>query len=157
MNGLALKELSRAIAVVAHDGQHRKGTGEPYFNHVERVAAGVQGWRAKTIAYLHDLLEDTPITADGLRSLGFPNDIVEAVEGLTRREDEHGKESYRAFIERSAAHGDPDVQRVKLADIRDNLRDIDDVPGGGPSLRKRYVTAEARLLESLYGSIDEEK
>lgn len=141
-DGRALLDLARSIAVVAHAGQTRKGTGEPYFNHVERVAESVKGWRARTIAYLHDTIEDTGITDEMLYVLGFPMSIVDAVLALSRQADE----TYRDFIERAATHHDPDVRAIKLADIRDNLRDIDILPGNPETLRRRYITAEARLL-----------
>lgn len=143
-DGRALHELARAIAVVAHAGQTRKGTGEPYFNHVERVAENVQGWRARTIAYLHDTIEDTDIEVETLITLGFPEDIVQDVLALTRHA--YGEETYHEFIER-AAKGNRDVRAVKLADIRDNLSDLHILPGDYNSMRRRYVTAEAMLLE----------
>lgn len=147
MNGLALKELAHAMAIVGHEGQSRKGTGEPYVRHVERVADAVQGWEAKTVAYLHDLVEDTPVTIDSLAEL-FPASIVDAVLLLSRDPGgpHHEHETYRAFIERCASSGNALALAVKEADIRDNLRDIADVPGGGPSLERRYTTALAAIL-----------
>lgn len=142
MNGLALKELARALATVMHERQSRKGTGEPYLKHVERVANDVDGWKAKAVAYLHDVVEDTPIELSML-ALMFPTDIVEAVDVLTRRENE----TYREFITRACDAGGI-ARLVKIADVRDNLRDIGDVPGGGPSLERRYTSALASLLEA---------
>ena len=146
MDGLALKQLAYHMAVVAHEGQSRKGTGEPYIRHVERVADSVQGWEAKTVAYLHDLVEDTPVTFAALLQF-FPRHIVDAVATLTR--DPKGapdRETYREFIERCATSGDELALEVKEADVRDNLRDINDVPGGGPSLERRYTSALSRIL-----------
>lgn len=147
MNGLALKDLAHAMAVVAHEGQPRKGTGEPYVNHVERVADGVQGWEAKTVAYLHDLVEDTPVTFDTLR-LFFPESVIEAVALLTRKEaaGDIPRETYKEFIERTATSDNAIALDVKMADVKDNLRDINDVPGGGPLMERRYTTALARLM-----------
>lgn len=142
MNGLALLDLARALAVVLHDGQSRKGTGEPYFEHVRRVAEAQQGWRRKTIAFLHDLLEDTALTATDLLVLGFPADIVADVVALSRVDGEN----YFDFIGRAKAAG-VDATSVKLADIRDNLRDLDNLPGDRSSMRGRYISAEAALLE----------
>jgi (p)ppGpp synthase/HD superfamily hydrolase len=147
-SGRALLDLARALAFVAHAGQDRKGTGEPYFAHVEAVATSVQGWRRKTIAYLHDVIEDTDISGTTLRTLGFPHDIVVAVVALTRGTEE----TYRDFIKRICAHPDPDVRPVKLADVRHNLKDLDLLPGDIAGKRRRYVLAEALLLEHEGGS-----
>lgn len=160
MNGLALKELARALAVVVHADQSRKGTGEPYMTHVDRVAESVKGWRAKTIAYLHDTVEDTAIEPMHLLAMGFRSDIVDAVLALTKLGDwpaSYGfashEETYREFIKRAIDTGDPDVIAVKLADVADNLRDIDDIPHGSPSMRARYELAHATLVEALYGEL----
>ena len=39
------------------------------------------------VAVLHDVLEDTPHTAEELRSMGYPDEVISAVEYLTRGED----------------------------------------------------------------------
>ncbi len=162
MNGVALKELARQMAIVGHDGVPRKGTGEPYFNHVERVAEAVYGWEAKTVAYLHDLVEDTPVEFETLATLGFNLDIISAVRYLTRRDEDHplGKETYAQFIERLASDHERSPSRsttfaleVKIADITDNLRDAENLMDNGASLKVRYNKAMGRLLEAK-GGID---
>jgi (p)ppGpp synthase/HD superfamily hydrolase len=69
----------------------------------------------RIVAVLHDVVEDSPTTLDDLRAAGFAEDIVRAVDHLSRREDE----TYEAFIERAAL--DPLAHRVKLADLEDNM------------------------------------
>ena len=62
-------ELAQSIAVSAHKGQVDKA-GKPYIMHPAHVAASVQGDAAKAVAWLHDVVEDTPLTfADLVRSL----------------------------------------------------------------------------------------
>ena len=146
MNGLAIKNLAHAIAIVAHEGQSRKGLGEPYIEHVERVAEGVYGWRSKAIAYLHDVVEDEHLTIDALRDVGIPDDILNGVIALTRRfydEDE----TYSEFIERIILYADEDFIKIKIADINDNMRDIDDTDM--PGKKKQYIKALARLEDAL--------
>lgn len=155
MNGHALRELARAWAIVAHDNQSRKGAGEPYFSHVERVAESVWGWRRKTIAYLHDVVEDAQDPLKMMEALEqvFPEDIVEAVMFLTRLELGGHKVKYSDFIEEINNCDDPDAIAVKIADIRDNLQNIRDMPDG-QRLEARYVKALARLE---FGDPEEEK
>ena len=93
MNGHAIRELAKAWATVAHDGVSRKGAGEPYINHAERVAESVWGWRRKSIAWLHDVIEDAQDPEEmeaALRAI-FPSDIIEDVLDLSRLPNEHGK------------------------------------------------------------------
>jgi len=111
-----LSTLERAIqiAVEAHAGQTDKAD-RPYILHPLRVMFAVDDDDARTAAVLHDTLEDTSITVDQLREEGFGEEIIEAVEALTKMEGE----DYTAFVERAARN--PIARRVKLADIEDNM------------------------------------
>jgi hypothetical protein len=102
------------IAVGAHNGQIDKG-GAPYIHHVFRVMRAVDGKVEKTVAVLHDLLEDCPDwDAARLRDEGLSDEVVAAVVALTRREGE----MYSDFIDRAAKN--ELARRVKLADLADN-------------------------------------
>jgi (p)ppGpp synthase/HD superfamily hydrolase len=151
VNGHALRELAQAWATVAHDGQYRKGAGEPYIEHPRRVADSVQGWRRKTLAYLHDTIEDWPRPKEMEIALStvFPDDIIDDLLMLSRLPDDDGeKVPYQEWIEKIAASDNEDVIAVKLADLRDNMASLDDLPNG-ESMKPRYLKAEATLMEAL--------
>jgi hypothetical protein len=61
------------------------------------------------------VIEDTDLTFDDLRHMGYAEDVITALDGVTRREDE----TYDEFVERSLAH--PVSRRVKRADLEDNM------------------------------------
>ena len=103
-----------SLAVRAHQGQLEK-SGQPYILHPLRVMFRLEDEYARMAAVLHDVVEDTPHTLDELRELGYPPEVVAAVDCLTRRPTE----TYEAFVERAAA--DPIARRVKLADLEDNM------------------------------------
>ena len=69
-------------------------------------------------ALLHDVVEDCDVSLDDLRAQGFPEDVVVAVDLLTKNEE--GQDDYRKAIERVAPN--PIARRVKIADLTDNLR-----------------------------------
>jgi (p)ppGpp synthase/HD superfamily hydrolase len=141
--GAELLSLARALAKVVHAGQSRKGEGEPYFNHVDRVASRVEGWRAKAIAYLHDVIEDTYVDGTILTRIGFPRDLVLDVMALSRE----ATETYTDFISRTLDTGSDDALRVKLADLRDNLAD----PWASETkLAERYIPAMRRVAAELH-------
>jgi (p)ppGpp synthase/HD superfamily hydrolase len=125
---------AQAIATQAHQGQLRKG-GEPYITHPAAVAAAVPD-EFKPIAWLHDVVEDTPVRLADLRSAGLPPYVVDAVAVLTKSEGG----DYDAYLQRVLANDH--ARRVKIADIRHNL-------SGLPSEKNRakYTRALA-LLES---------
>jgi len=108
--------LERAIeiAVQAHRGQKDR-FGAPYILHPLRVMSRVDGPVAKTVAVLHDVVEDTNWTLEDLQAKGFSAEVIEAVDCLTKREGE----PYDALIQRAA--GKPLARQVKLADLIDNM------------------------------------
>lgn len=102
------------IARAAHRLQVDKA-GRPYAEHPARVAAAFPSDpAAAAVAWLHDVVEDTPVTLDDLRRHGFPEPLVAAVDAMTRRAHEPRDDYYA----RVAA--DPVALRVKRADIADN-------------------------------------
>lgn len=140
LKGAELLEAALAIAVEAHRGQRDKA-GAAYILHPLRVMARVDGAEAQAAALLHDVIEDTPVTAETLAERGFPQTVIAAVLALTRRDGE----SYAAFIERAAA--DPLARRIKRADIEDNIDvlRLDALGDADLSRIKRYHAAFRRL------------
>ena len=69
----------------------------------------------RIVAVLHDVCEDCPgWTFDRLRAEGFSDQIIAALDAVTKREGE----DYEDFARRAAAH--PIGRNVKLADLADN-------------------------------------
>ena len=107
------KELALQIAQKAHAGQVDKA-GKDYILHPMTVASYMDTDIEKTIAYLHDVLEDTDVTVDALRKI-FPNEIVDTLITLTHRKDE----SYFEYIQRVSKS--KLAKKVKVADLLHNL------------------------------------
>jgi len=120
------ESMARIIAEDAHKGQVRKFNALPYIVHPRTVAAtvDVDGLLRNTaniiraIAWLHDVIEDSDYTLDHLRDEGFPEEIIDAVDALTKREDE----DYVDYLQRVS--DDMYATRVKIADIKHNLSDL---------------------------------
>lgn len=103
-----------ALATSAHDGQVDK-SGRPYIGHPLRVMASVTGEHEQMAAVLHDVIEDTAVTADDLTARGCPAVVVDAVVALSHLPDEPQED----YLRRVAAN--PLALSVKRADIGDNL------------------------------------
>ena len=101
------------IARDAHDGQVDK-SGRPYIGHPLRVMASVEGEHARMAAVLHDVIEDTPVTADSLLAAGCPVAVVDAVVAVSKVPGEAQED----YLTRVAAN--PLALVVKHADIADN-------------------------------------
>lgn len=108
--------LERAIeiAVRAHAGQVDKAR-QPYILHPLRVMFAVKSLHERMAAVLHDVVEDTTITLDDLRSEGFPTEVLEAIRALTKTKGE----ARIAAAQRAAEN--PIARVVKLADVMDNM------------------------------------
>ena len=109
---LYVKALS--LATKTHEGQKDKA-GEDYINHPKRVAEKCQSLDEKVTALLHDVIEDTDITTNDLKDLGFPQYIIDSILSVTKRENE----DYMDFILRSKSNiiG----RNVKIQDLLDNM------------------------------------
>ncbi len=107
-------EEAIALAVEAHRGQRDKA-GAPYILHPLRIMGSMQTETEKVVAMLHDVVEDTEWTIERLRERGFVEEVLTAVDALTRRPEE----SYEAFVDRAATN--PVARRVKIADLEDNM------------------------------------
>lgn len=137
-------DLSAAdhLAAEAHAGQVDQ-SGRPYVEHVRAVRdlLAEHGEHAQMAGVLHDVLEDTPLTAEDLRRRGCPEQVVAAVEAVTRRTGE----DYVTMVRRAAA--DPLGRLVKLAD---NAHNSDETRLGAlPAARARQLRAkyaEARAI-----------
>lgn len=140
------------FAQMAHRGQKRKYTGEPYFNHCYEVAGlvrKVEPDNRDTIvaALLHDVVEDTTYTAADIQHL-FGDTVAEMVVALSNTPVTPGlnRAQRKALdIKRlAAAHGN--VHTVKLADMISNTRDIIRYD---PDFAKLYMAEKRDLLEAL--------
>ncbi len=92
-----MSDLERAIhiAIEAHKGQKDKA-GAPYILHPLRVMLRLDSDVEMMAAVLHDVVEDSRWTLKGLQEEGFPAQVIETVDYLTRRK----QESYDQFIDR---------------------------------------------------------
>lgn len=126
--------MAEAIARIAHRNQLRKFKNEDYITHPEAVAKLVLSPRAKAVAWLHDVLEDCPAwTAQRLIEAGIPEELVEVVEILTKKEGECYYDAIVRVSENALA------TQVKLADLTHNLSDLN--PLSHKSLRAKYRLA----------------
>jgi (p)ppGpp synthase/HD superfamily hydrolase len=109
-------EKAIELAVEAHKGAVDKG-GHPYILHPLRVMMSIPAEEkdARIVAVLHDIVEDTDLTLDHLREFGFSDVVVDAIDAVTKREEE----DYFDFVKRAKAN--PVARIVKIADIKDNM------------------------------------
>lgn len=116
IGGTTLVQRAELIAMSAHAGQVDK-LGVDYIKHPRAVAARFDPVEQETehvAALLHDVIEDSPITADDLRLAHIPDAVVDAVVLLTRTKDVAADDYYVAI------RGNEVARQVKLSDIAHN-------------------------------------
>lgn len=134
-HGMNLDE-ALAIAARAHSGQTDK-IGDPYILHPLRIMLRMKEETERIVAILHDVVEDSPVTLDDLRKAGFRDEVIQAVDCLTRRKGE----DYESYVTRAA--GNPLARLIKVADLEDNmdLRRRHGLAGKDKSRMARYRKA----------------
>jgi Guanosine polyphosphate pyrophosphohydrolases/synthetases len=139
-------EKAILIATNAHQGQVDKA-GKPYILHPLRLMFSRQNETERICAVLHDVIEDTDITLDYLRNQGFSEEVLAALEALTRRSDE----TYDEFISRII--NNRIACYVKLADLCDNM-DLSRIEN--PS-EKDYIRIQKyrKAADRILGALDE--
>ena len=126
-----LLDKAAKIYVLKHAGQRDK-TGAAYFQHPMRVAMKCSSDEEKIVALLHDTIEDADVTAEYLLNEGFPQNIVDGILSVTKREGE----SYEDFVAR--AKENPLGRVVKLHDLEDNLN-IFRLDSVSPEMASRFT------------------
>ncbi|MCP3772306.1 GTP pyrophosphokinase [Paenibacillus sp. MZ04-78.2] len=113
-----MPDLTKAIliATAAHQAQLDKGN-QPYILHPLRLMLQAPDNDSRIVAVLHDVIEDSDMTMEALRQEGFAEHLLEALDCLTRRENE----SYNRFLQRIKPNAL--ARFVKLLDLEDN-RDV---------------------------------
>ena len=111
------EQLNKMLVLVTNkfDGIFDRG-GQPYVLHCLKVMHYLKcdDEELQCIALGHDLVEDTDVTYQLLRDMGFSDRVITGIRAMTKVPGETNEE----YLERIKAC--PDAVRVKLADLRHN-------------------------------------
>lgn len=109
----SIVDLALSIARRAHEGQLDKAEVD-YIEHPIYVASQVDTEEEKAVALLHDVIEDSPVSAEELLQAGLPETVVTAVQVLTKKKEQ----DYQTYLE--TVKKNPLARVVKLADLKHN-------------------------------------
>jgi (p)ppGpp synthase/HD superfamily hydrolase len=109
----------RKLVEKAHFNQYRRDGKTPYIEHIYAVEKRVShfGNDYRAVAVCHDILEDTKVTYSDLENEGIPENILKAVEILTKSDDI----SYDEYL--YSIKCNELARKVKIADMLSNLAD----------------------------------
>lgn len=149
-----LETRALLFAIKAHDSinQRRKYDNAPYIVHPIRVAAIVRSVphteEMIAAAYLHDVVEDTPVTIEEIEQEFGPTvrELVAWLTDISKPEDGNRK-TRRAIDRMHTMQSTPDAKTIKIADLIDNTSDIEpNDPGFWHVYRKEKILC---LTEAL--------
>ena len=122
--------------------------GFPYVIHLLKVYEGVSDYLEKVCALLHDVVEDTDVTYDDLKDIGYNNDVVDILKVLTKVKGE----DYRVYIDRIINSENTHAMNIKLSDLRHNMdlgRIKNPTANDYERVSKRYEPAYQKILNKL--------
>ena len=116
-------------------------SGLPYVVHPWHVAESMDDEITATVALLHDAVEDTDLTLEGVREAGFPEAVVAALGCMTHDDSVDYMDYVRALAPNAVA------RKVKLADLRHNadITRLDAPTEKDLARREKYLKAIAYL------------
>ncbi len=145
-----MTKLAMRVAYKAHDGQVDR-TGVPYIYHPIHLAEQMDSEDACVVALLHDVVEDSDITLEDLREMGFSEAQLEGVRLMTHippsedMTESEKLEDYLDYVRRVKSNAL--ARQVKLADLRHNSdpgRQLEDT-----EINKKRLEKYKKALEIL--------
>lgn len=139
----------KKFASYAHRNQLDKG-GKPYIAHPIHVGDLFNDPLRKALGYLHDTIEDTPVTWTEIYSLGLDSYFCACLRGISRRSGE----SYDDYIQRVCS--DIVIMDVKVADLSHNMdiRRLQVADKWAVKRCKRYCAAMGTLVGVLVSRLN---
>lgn len=170
----SLFDRAAEFAIKAHSNVYRKGKNIPYILHPMEAAmitsSMTEDQEILAAAILHDVVEDTEVTVDEIRS-EFGDRVARLVEWESVMDEDAGEElsaeekdrrrvnSWRrrkARTIRRVAEGDLDSKMIAMGDKLSNLRAINrDYQKVGEALWRRFRTHNPKDHEWYYRSFAE--
>lgn len=138
-----------------HEGEIRKFSGEPYFNHVKRVAEYVREFKKShnqdeliAAAFLHDILEDTETDYFEIKE-NFGELIASIVKELTNNPSKIEIFSKRKYLGKKMANPEKMSSWALVIKLADRLDNVSDLKTASPGFCKKYSEQTFFILDYL--------
>lgn len=103
------------ITLEAHEGL-KDFNGNPAIPHPLAVGLAGENELEQKVGFLHDVVEDSPLTIADLRARGVEEDVLAAVDLLTHRDGM----TYQDYVKNIVLSGNLTAMKVKLYDLHQN-------------------------------------
>lgn len=141
-------ESALELALEIHEGQVDR-EGKPFILHILNVALQGQNDAEIVTGLLHDVVEDSAgyLEVEDLIEEGYPQDVVEAVDALTRQEGE----KYLDYVHRCIQN--PLAAIVKYYDLNHNMHPNRQNFAGARSLYERHDKAREIVFRKVQSGL----
>ena len=140
------KRSQELVEVLFKDKIDKSGTN--YMNHLKHVSQDFTSLRMQSLGLLHDVLEDTDMTAKDLSCLGYDENFIKTLENLTNT-----SETYEKYIDKLILTNDKEAFEIKMKDLLNNLdlTRLKKVTTRDIVRSKKYVKAYVKIIEKMEG------
>lgn len=140
---------SLALIKIFFKGKKDKG-GHSYMNHLRHVSRDLKGEKLKALGLMHDVLEDTEVTPEELKKLGYHDEFITAIKLLTNTYS-----SYDEYIDNLIKSNNKDALTIKLRDLLDNmdLTRLKKINENDIKRSKKYINAYLKIINKMEGEI----
>ena len=137
-----MTKMAMKLCFETHKDQVDK-TGLPYVFHPFHLAEQMDDEISTICALLHDVVEDSEMTLEGLLEMGFPVEAVEVLTLLTHLSDVPYMDYVREI------KNNPTATKVKIADLMHNsdLTRLDEIDEWAIKRNEKYAEALRILTE----------
>ena len=145
---LGLYERSQLIVQELFQEKKDK-SGHPYMNHLIKVSEDFEEERIKSMALMHDVLEDTKLTSKDLKTLGYDEDFIKVLELLTNTYD-----TYEEYIDTLLKSNNHIAIQIKMKDVLHNMdisRFASPKEKDFQRVKRKYIPTYMKILDKLEG------
>lgn len=124
-------------------------SGCPYMHHLEKVSEDFEDETLKSMALMHDALEDTSLRVEDLKNLGYEESFIEVITLLTNTYD-----TYEEYIDNLLSSNNLDAIHIKLKDVLHNMdisRFVRPTEKDFQRVRNKYIKTYLKIIDKLEG------
>ena len=122
-----------------------------YMNHLIKVSEDFEDEKIRSMALMHDVLEDSNLQEKDLQNLGYDDEFIEVLKILTNTHD-----TYDEYIDAILQSGNLIALQIKLKDLLHNM-DISRFENPQEEdierIKNKYLIAYVKILKKIEGEI----
>ena len=147
LKSMSVLERSEAFVKILFKEKVDKANAN-YMDHLNHVSRDFTNARKKSLALMHDVLEDTYITEIELKELGYESSFIETLKVLTNT-----YETYDEYIDKIIESNNKDAFEIKIKDLLHNmdLTRLSKITAKDLKRTDKYVKAYLRIIKKLEG------